>query len=529
MMKQPILVIYTTVAASLVRAAALTALLLAWMLPACTDDSEAPLEPAPPLAGTPLRISVTDGGYASALPGTKAIDEGYATHFVAGDTIGLYVMTQKSGTNWRLQRNVAIAFNGTEWIFPPSPVVTYEPPNDSIEKYYFAYYPYNRFEGLQYSVNCTASAREFFANGIAQWQPAADQSTPSAYTASDLMIAKGEVTPRTDGDGYVLSFRMEHQMALAVVSVPRTEYTYTASDGTARNYQQYTGLAPDGGAFLPDSPSTGRYLALPGQTYNATYYDSDFKKRTFSIVTSAGDAGKYVRHVVDNADGPVTPTNRDLYIGDLYMHDGSILPYQLIDGRNFTFAQDLCLGLICSTADPTTVDPLLRSKHPTCNHATVIALKDVAGTAWSQANEKVNDWTNSTDRGDNQVNIGDTSSERGYSNTYALRLYNEAHPDKEVLPVSAIDTYTPAAPPGSSGWYWPSKDELFKLIQPIDALFLKAGGTPISSPASYWTSVEFDAENSYSIKFDGYAPTISSADEKSKKTEYYLLRPFLAF
>lgn len=533
MMKQPILITYlATTAVQRLRTVVLAALLLSgWLLPAgCTNefDVQQPSDPALPATDAPVCFTVTDGGYVSGSSGTRAVDVGYTTRFVKGDTIGVYMVTRKSGYFWRARTNIFMVFNGTEWKVDPDENLVYTS-TDSLQMYYFAYYPFRRYGGLSATYSRLDTARDFFRNGIDSWVPALDQSTQKAYTGSDLMIAKGEVTPRADGDGYNVSFRMEHQMALAVVDVPPTEYRYIASDGTDRNYRQYTGLNPDnGGAFLLDGPCTGRYLIKPGAGCTATYYDSGFKKRSFHIATNTDQAGSYVRYVVDNADDPVSPIDRRLRIGDFYMRDGGILPREFVEGTSFTLPAGRCIGLVFSTDDPTLGDPLLRRDHPTCNHGIVIALTDAsAGTPWSLTTEMVNNWTNHADRGGNRVDIGGNAvmnSRRGYSNTYALRLFNAANPNRKVLPVSLIDSYAPAAPPGSSGWYWPGGELFDKTsLETVNALFPVAGGEALSN--LYWISGEFDARSAWSV----YSSALAGVNSVKTESKACSLRPFCAF
>lgn len=128
--------------------------------------------------------------------------------------------------------------------------------------------------------------QEFFATLINGWYPASDQSTYAAYTANDLMVSRGTVTKRTDGvDGSELRFEMEHQMALAVVRVPSTEYTYSeavSGSNTEKSYRLYTGM--NTGGWWQENSHTARLLVNP--QYGTTllmgyYYTAELKKVQF--------------------------------------------------------------------------------------------------------------------------------------------------------------------------------------------------------------------------------------------------------
>ena len=224
------------------------ALLLVMLATACTKEDDFAASPDEGTAtAAPLTITVTDGAYASAeapdndnTPAPRAVERGYGTEFTKGDRIGLYVVKQDASENREfLYQNLCLTHDGTGWTLPVGTELTHQPPKDG-EILYFAYYPYQ--EDMAGNVNINdlnpngqrTEARRFFIRLINRWQPAADQSTYEAYTASDLMVARGEVAKRTDGtDGSVLSFTMEHQMPLAVFRLPTTKYTYSETiDGT---------------------------------------------------------------------------------------------------------------------------------------------------------------------------------------------------------------------------------------------------------------------------------------------------------
>lgn len=457
--------------------------LLLCLLPVgCADELDVLLEPRPAVsgAGAPVRITVTDGGYAFASPGTRAIDQGYTTCFEKGDTIGIYQVTYRGYGNKNGDLIYAV-FDGTKWEVDPTGSLTYFS-SDSIQTYYFARYPYSK-HNVSFQ-NAEDSAQEYFRDIIDAWSPATDQSTHEAYTASDLMIAKGEVKPSPSG-GYELTFRMEHQMNLALLRVPATECTTprlspTGGELGENTYLLYAGLVCPN-AWIENS-HTGRHLLHPDKStqlpIQGSYYayNTTAQKQEFSTtIQPTGQWGTSHLYTIDG--GKRTQTPRELKVGDYYMRDGSILPGDAFPGDLPTEVRKDCIGIVFSVTDPTEDDPSLKRDHPHCTHGLVVALGYARSASWSSTEEQVNNWTNASDRGAYQVDITLYQERQGYANTRALREYNKVYPGKKVLPVESVDEYAKQnpSPPESSGWYWPSAQELY-FMKSNGINFQKAGG-----------------------------------------------------
>ncbi|MEO4797133.1 fimbrillin family protein, partial [Bacteroides uniformis] len=279
---------------------------------ACTaDDGFVPWPgEAPATSAPPLTITVTDGAYAPAptandeddatAPATRAVERGFATEFTEGDQIGLYEVIEKEHGDGEslydvITKNLCLTYDGTAWTLPTGAKLTPERPTDGRRTHYYAYYPWQKDEDMVDKVvgddgkvftnpsGTPFTPQEFFARLISDWYPALDQSTYAAYTASDLMVSLGTVTQRTDGtDGSELRFEMEHQMALAVVRVPSTEYTYSetiSGSNTEKSYRLYTGM--NTGVCWQENSHTARLLVNP--QYGTTllmgyYYTAELKK-----------------------------------------------------------------------------------------------------------------------------------------------------------------------------------------------------------------------------------------------------------
>lgn len=552
-------------------------LLLVMLAAACTgEDDFATLPDEGTASAAPLTITVTDGAYASAetpdndnTPNTRAVERGYGTEFTKGDRIGLYVVKQDaSGSREFLHENLCLTHNGTGWTLPDGTELTHQPPEGG-EILYFAYYPYqNNMDGkvnIDASIGVdwyTTEAQSFFGNLIKYWTPRGDQSTYEAYTASDLMVARGEVAKRADGtDGSVLSFTMEHQMALAVFRLPTTKYTYSETiDGvpTEKSYRLYSGLTAN--AWLADD-NTYRLIMQwhlnRNIVINPFYYNSSLERRSFSGTIRPRSFGKYFLYTVD--EGKKTETKRPLREGDFYMKDGSILPHDAFPGGMPADVQEDCLGVVFWAGENEKQhwtltgykegDHLLMRDHPGCVHGLVVALHDASsGAVWAEgpgASEALYDWAagfsgfNSEEQADWLAIWGSSFDQYGYCSSHIVKLYSTHHPGATFPAYNTISTYAARhpAPGSSSGWFFPAWSELAMMCYGkaknynvtnskerrdlLNGLFQKAGGEKLVG--RYWSTLnyeytgwflDFDGETNY-----GFKP----------KSDTYKVRAVLAF
>ncbi len=552
------------------------ALLLVMLAAACTNEDD---YAAPRTDGTtpaaPLTITVSDGAYASAetpdndnTPATRAVERGYGTEFTKGDCIGLYVVKKEdaSGSRTFLHENLCLTHDGTGWTLPAGTELTHQPPKDG-EILYFAYYPYQEDMAGNVDINALnpngqgVEAQRFFFRLINRWLPADDQSTYEAYTASDLMVARGEVAKRTDGtDGSVLSFTMEHQMPLAVFRLPTTKYTYSETiDGvpTKKSYRLYSGLNID--AWLADDNTYRRITKWTSTTsigITASYYNSSLERRSFSGTIKPNSSGKYFLFTVDG--GEETEVDRSLREGDFYMKDGGIIPQEMIKGDMPAEVQADCLGVVFWVGENEGIhwtqtgwkkgDRLLMRDHPGCVHGIVVALRDAsAGAVWAEgsgANEKLYNWAesfqgfNAEEQAD-WLEIKSSASNHGYCESHLVKLYGTHHPDATFPAYNTIGDYATRhpAPGSSSGWYFPSRSELTMMCYGLadnydtgsskerrdllNGLIRKAGGDVLGG--SYWSI--WQAGN-YSWYFDFGGNTNYGVDPRS---ETHKVRAVLAF
>lgn len=489
----------------------LAALLLIAGLAGCSEEET--LSGTPGDTRTPITITVTDGGYipddaarqstagsdirqnADDRPSTRAVDNGYATTFTAGDQIGLYIVkSDGNGTSYAAE-NICLTLtdmgDGTSaWQAPATITLYYE----GAAAKYLAYYPYQQTlpavsntpdtpdapdapdtpaEPVKPNASAT-DASGFFAPLISAWTPATDQGTHAAYTASDLMTGSGTASKQSDGT-YSLSLTMTHAMALVVIETPMTKYALTDKDGTS--LPDYCIPAPDTRfyGFTPYNPSPGtyRYLVKPGQSgvadlmgsYTATLADGSTATKEYAVSPVGITAANYALYKVDGAT--VTQKTHQLQVGDFYMNDGSLLAGST---ATLTAAQkQACIGVVYCVDNSFITNNSTNKSEGGYIHGLVVALKDASTSS-------------------NWNNAGNAAS--NYGNTVAV-------------------------PSGSSGWYLPNLDELKYICwgnnssqstngkENLNTLFgkLSDSSANVFGNYYYWSSTEDDDGGAYAVYF----------------------------
>lgn len=274
----------------------------------------------------PLRITVTDGGYASdgaSKNDTRAVENGYTTEFTAGDACGLYMVRSGSVVYGNVKLTATAGKDGTlTWQPEEGKNLTGGYSNET----YFLYYPYQPDMTGKINAASTSNDANFFAPLISGWQPAADQSTYAKYTACDLMTAKGNATKNADDGKLLLTFSLSHRMALAVIDVPKTVYHFTNADVSISDYVvdpvDYTGS--DVNPYRRGTDGTYHCIVKPAGSTATTIIGNCYgeDKKDFFILANIV-AGSYKRYVVNGA--PVTTKEHLLQPGDYYLTDGHLL------------------------------------------------------------------------------------------------------------------------------------------------------------------------------------------------------------
>ena len=235
---------------------------------------------------------------------------------------GLFVVNEK---NKVIEANVQLTYDGTSWSLPTGPKLKFSPQYN-----YFVYYPYQaNLAGLP-AVNTpgcdVSSSTKFFADAIANWKLAADQSTLEKMNDCDLQIGKASL----DDDGCSVSFKMEHAMGLAVLnreskSVPNhyilSGYsTYTWDNGTttlipsatlSNSQKLYATTNTQGVKVIPPS------AAFP---FSSTSKENDAWSGAVNITAAANGVGTGTATI----KATKVDYNYTMAVGDIYYSDGAM-------------------------------------------------------------------------------------------------------------------------------------------------------------------------------------------------------------
>lgn len=476
------------------------------VVPGETDGSDA----------QPFLITVTDGGYAAeATDGSRATENGYITTFTAGDRCGLYIVRGGEIVYDNICLTATADAGGNLTWQAPAGTDLY---GGLADEYYFLYYPYQTDMTDKVTVaNAASDAAAFFVPLVSGWQPKADQSDYTDYTASDLMTASG-TTSYADGK-LSLSFRM----AMAVIEMPETVYKFEGQEP----YTVFSVVPEFSGNYSPCLMSDGsyRYLVNPvaqgeGATLTGSYDDGN---KEFTITPSIETAGKYKTYKVD---GGYKEIEHNLQAGDFYLKDGTLLSEdtQLTDAQKAA-----CVGIVCWVGDATATDPALERDFPQCTHGLVVSLKETT-SVWqnSYASTTIQSWAEIqefyTQGGyyalNKDVGSGYDSpgSIQGYNNTQILKAYDKAFAGS--YPVTILDCFSEVTgdatlPNGiTSDWYLPSPREMVELYSAKEAVnqsLIASGSDKKLSSSGYWSSGESSNGNAWYV--DLYNGSVNYGDK----------------
>lgn len=424
-----------------------------------------------------LTISVTDGGYTSAVENmktrveTRAVENGYTTEFTEGDACGFYMMRggKPVYSNVKLTAEKDAATGGIMW---KTDGTTLAAGMDG-ESYYL-YYPYQADMAGKTATPAEGAVMtdaEFFKPLIDGWQPGDDQSTHAAYTASDLMTAGGSTTGT--GNTIHLSFAMKHRMALAVIEMPKTVYKFidaNVPDYTVGAEATFTGTAKP----LRMADGTYRYLVPPSMpAIWGSYDDGD---RDFTINTSAPHPikGEYKRYKVDGA--VETIRNYILQVGDFFLADGNLMP-NYADAREVRTVN--VVGIVFQT-DPKRIGQAEKNKLGGNVHGLVMAVKNATTfQSWGL-------FGTDEDLAKCETKARNYSDISGYGNCEHIRT-NRGNFDRYPA-FKAADGYntTCPVPTTTTGWYLPASGQWWDILQNL------GGCTALAKPEEQASSQDDD-------------------------------------
>mgnify|MGYP001512116889 FL=1 len=432
-----------------------------------------------------LTISVTDGGYTSAVENmktrveTRAVENGYTTEFTEGDACGFYMVRggKPVYSNVKLTAEKDAATGGIMW---KTDGTTLAAGMDG-ESYYL-YYPYQADMAGKTATPAEGAVMtdaEFFKPLIDGWQPGDDQSTHAAYTASDLMTAGGSTTGT--GNTIHLSFAMKHRMALAVIEMPKTVYKFI--DANVPDYPvgaeaTFTGTAKP----LRMADGTYRYLVHSSMPTIEGCYDGG--NREFTITTSASHpvVGEYKRYKVDGAAESiknVTYAESGIArIGDFYCtKNNGTTGYLIPKEADETTVQAAKVVGIVFQADKSRIGAKEKEKLGGEGnvHGLVMAVKNIATRqAWGLFGMDEGLTTCRT-KADNYNDIS------GYGNCEHIRT-NRGNFDSYPAFKAAYDYNTTCPVPATTtGWYLPASGQWWDILQNL-------GGCPALADVTQQTS-----------------------------------------
>ena len=438
-----------------------------------------------------LTISVTDGGYTSAVENmktrveTRAVENGYTTEFTEGDACGFYMVRggKPVYSNVKLTAEKDAATGGIMW---KTDGTTLAAGMDG-ESYYL-YYPYQADMAGKTATPAEGAVMtdaEFFKPLIDGWQPGDDQSTHAAYTASDLMTAGGSTTGT--GNTIHLSFAMKHRMALAVIEMPKTVYKFidaNVPDYTVGAEATFTGTAKP----LRMADGTYRYLVHSSMPTVEGCYDGG--NREFTITTSASHpvVGEYKRYKVDGAAETiknVTYAESGIArIGDFYCTKNNGTTGYLIpkEADETTVQAAKVVGIVFQT-DKSRIGAKEKEKLGGEGnvHGLVMAVKNIATRqAWGLFGMDEGLTTCRT-KADNYNDIS------GYGNCEHIRT-NRGNFDSYPAFKAAYDYNTTCPVPATTtGWYLPASGQWWDILQNL-------GGCPALADVTQQTSPDIAGE-----------------------------------
>ena len=438
-----------------------------------------------------LTISVTDGGYTSAVENmktrveTRAVENGYTTEFTEGDACGFYMVRggKPVYSNVKLTAEKDAATGGIMW---KTDGTTLAAGMDG-ESYYL-YYPYQADMAGKTATPAEGAVMtdaEFFKPLIDGWHPGDDQSTHAAYTASDLMTAGGSTTGT--GNTIHLSFAMKHRMALAVIEMPKTVYKFidaNVPDYTVGAEATFTGTAKP----LRMADGTYRYLVHSSMPTIEGCYDGG--NREFTITTSASHpvVGEYKRYKVDGAAETiknVTYAESGIArIGDFYCtKDNGTTGYLIPKEADETTVQAATVVGIVFQTDKSRIGAKEKEKLGGEGnvHGLVMAVKNIATRqAWGLFGMDEGLTTCRT-KADNYNDIS------GYGNCEHIRT-NRGNFDSYPAFKAAYDYNTTCPVPATTtGWYLPASGQWWDILQNL-------GGCPALADVTQQTSPDIAGE-----------------------------------
>ena len=390
------------------------------------------------------------------------------TAYASTTSAGLFVVNEDRKI---IAANVQLTYNGTSWSLPKGSKLKFSP------KYsYFVYYPYQASLAGLPEVNTTisdvsiSSSTQFFADAIATWKKskiATDQSTPVKMNACDLQIGKASL----DEDGCSVSFKMEHAMGLAEITLGAKTFDnnyylsnypeYTWKNGTT-TFHAYAGIS--GYSFY--QVADYRYVAVvkPGETTGFSCVkttDADSWTEKVSVKPTANNIARGT--ATSKRTSWIIP--HELRVGDFFYRHGELTARPKDNSCPKLVSGELPIGIVVYTGNNRWTENTVSGKG---GHALVMALKTIGSTGKKDRGTKIRWYPTDVDTGNEKIHSGArvrTSFNQDYGSGYTVTKSLIAK-SKDFEAAVAADNHnkTLPVPSNCTGWFLASVGQYYAML-----------------------------------------------------------------
>lgn len=314
-----------------------------------------------------FQISVSDNGFQDLdAPQTRATESGYTTKFANGDAIGVFAVKGTSVVSDISNRKFTI--NDGVWELDGK-AIEYKSSEFRGMKFY-AYYPFDE------NVTFEADKKDPFETYVSNWIVGDDQSGEN-YTKYDLMTSVGDAQgERLKG---LITFTMEHRMALTVIEKPQIVYDFT-NEGIddyilKTDFTSFTLGGKTATPYYQESTDTYRFLVNPGIEYSIKSVYTGVKEMECEA-KGTQNGGTAQLYKINDPNKYI----QELAVGDYYCADGSIV------SKNAGTIPDNAIGVVFYVGNPQPsvthtenyeeIRDALRRDYPNCKHGLVLAINN---------------------------------------------------------------------------------------------------------------------------------------------------------
>ena len=376
---------------------------------------------------------------------------------------GLFVVNEKKEV---IAANVQLTLSGTSWSLPTGSKLKFSP------KYnYFVYYPYQaNLTGLPV-VNTpgsdVSSSTKFFAKAIANWNIATDQSTLDKMNDCDLQIGKASL----DEDGCSVSFKMEHAMGLAEITLGAKTFdnnyylsndpSYTWKNGTT-TFHAYAGISGHSLYKVADY----RYVALVKPDITTDFLcgsttDADSWTKKVSVKPTANNIARGT--ATSMRTSWIIP--HELRVGDFFYRNGELTARPKDNSCPKLVSGELPIGIVVYTGNNRWTENTVSGKG---GHALVMALKTIGSTGKKDRGTKIRWYPTDGDTGNEKIHSGArvrTSFNQDYGSGYTVTKSLIAK-SKDFEAAVAADNHnkTLPVPSNCTGWFLASVGQYYAML-----------------------------------------------------------------